>query len=191
MAYDRRNSYADVVERPGGLNSLRNEALRIAVEHGFTDATPAEDIALMHSELSEAADEVIDGRWLCEIWDEGDKPCGLPIEFADAVIRILHFCGKHGIDIESAVGAANPKDKKPFFQLTLERITAMHSDLSKALEGIRRGKALSGSEVQGFLANTIVRIQRFSKENEIDLDAAIREKMRYNESRPFKHGKVL
>jgi NTP pyrophosphatase (non-canonical NTP hydrolase) len=31
------------------------------------------------------------------------KPCGIPSEMADVVIRVLHFCGKHGIDIEKAV----------------------------------------------------------------------------------------
>lgn len=36
-----------------GLNELRDEALRIAVEHGFKDASIPEDVALMHSELSE------------------------------------------------------------------------------------------------------------------------------------------
>jgi NTP pyrophosphatase (non-canonical NTP hydrolase) len=28
---------------------------------------------------------------------------GIPTEMADELIRVLHFCGKHGIDIEKAV----------------------------------------------------------------------------------------
>lgn len=39
------------------LNELRDNCLRIAVEHGFTDASVGEDIALMHSELSEALED--------------------------------------------------------------------------------------------------------------------------------------
>jgi hypothetical protein len=31
------------------------------------------------------------------------KPAGIPIELADCIIRILHFSGKHGIDIAEAV----------------------------------------------------------------------------------------
>lgn len=39
------------------LNKLRDEALRIATAHGFTGSTVGEDIALMHSELSEALED--------------------------------------------------------------------------------------------------------------------------------------
>jgi hypothetical protein len=31
------------------------------------------------------------------------KPCGIPSEAADIVIRVMHFCGKHGIDLGAAV----------------------------------------------------------------------------------------
>lgn len=53
----------------GGLNDLCAEALRIAVEHGFTDATPGEDLMLMVTELAEAMEDVraVD---LDEVWYE-------------------------------------------------------------------------------------------------------------------------
>jgi NTP pyrophosphatase (non-canonical NTP hydrolase) len=109
------------------LNDLRDEAFRIAREHGFKDATPGEDIALMHSELSEALEDIRKGESLTKVWYEKSesgkpdtppsaagatasrlaarlgKPCGVPSEMADVIIRVLHFCGKHGIDIEGAV----------------------------------------------------------------------------------------
>lgn len=31
------------------------------------------------------------------------KPCGIPIEFADLIIRVLDACGAYGIDIEEAI----------------------------------------------------------------------------------------
>lgn len=109
-----------------GLNDLRDEALQIATEHGFKDATVGEDLMLIVSELAEALEDHRGGNEPDHLWyvdptggkhahphprKEGGgfdlnhprKPCGIPSEMADVIIRVLHFSGKHGIDIEQAV----------------------------------------------------------------------------------------
>ena len=43
------------------------------------------------------------------------KPCGIPSELADCVIRIMDFCGKHGIDLEKAIiEKANFNKHRPY-----------------------------------------------------------------------------
>lgn len=89
------------------LNKLCDEALKIATSKGFKGATPGESIALMHSELSEALEEIRNGKSINEIYYDHkglpSKPCGVPIELADELIRIFHFCGEHQIDLDTAV----------------------------------------------------------------------------------------
>jgi NTP pyrophosphatase (non-canonical NTP hydrolase) len=121
------------------LNELRDEAFRIAREHGFKDASVPEDFMLMVSEIAEALEDHREGKLPHEMYYEdsggtkfgsieqarklsmnaddvrGFKPCGIPSEMADVIIRVLHFCGKHGIDIESAVAEKMVyNDKRPF-----------------------------------------------------------------------------
>jgi NTP pyrophosphatase (non-canonical NTP hydrolase) len=62
-------------------------------------------ICLMHSELSEAFEEHRHGKAPTEVYQNPghDKPEGIPIELADAVIRIAQFCGQYGIDLEDAI----------------------------------------------------------------------------------------
>jgi NTP pyrophosphatase (non-canonical NTP hydrolase) len=40
-----------------------------------------------------------------KFWEPGPgrKPCGIPSELADIVIRVAHFCGHHGIDLGKAI----------------------------------------------------------------------------------------
>lgn len=57
---------------------------------GFDNPAPT-DIALMHSELSEALEAMRHERWTGKD--------GVGEELADVVIRVLHFAGKHGINL--------------------------------------------------------------------------------------------
>ncbi len=109
----------------GGLSvfELVNEAHANAVKHGFWDTPPefGTSIALIHSELSEALEEVRAGNRIRPgdeipaVYYSGGgyvatkptaickKPEGYATELADAVIRIADLCGYMGIDLEAVI----------------------------------------------------------------------------------------
>lgn len=52
-----------------------------------------------HAEISEAFEDYKNGRTINEIYYEGKKPCGIPVELADIVIRVMDFCEHNGIPL--------------------------------------------------------------------------------------------
>lgn len=77
----------------------------LAKEKGWYNPpkTLIECIALMHSELSEALEEIRINPDPKYLYYKENKPEGFGIELADCVIRIMDTCEYYGIDLEKMI----------------------------------------------------------------------------------------
>jgi hypothetical protein len=88
------------------INDFVREIHNNAKEKGWHDEkrSALEIHALIHSEISEATEEVRSNRpsgmYTCE-----GKPEGEPVELVDAVIRIMDYFGSKGWDLEGILMA--------------------------------------------------------------------------------------
>ena len=87
------------------ISDLIKESHETAVEKGWWDEERSlgDQFSNFHAEISEAWEEYRSGSGVAEIYFEGAKPCGLPIELADVLIRIFDTCGKYNIPLEDAL----------------------------------------------------------------------------------------
>jgi NTP pyrophosphatase (non-canonical NTP hydrolase) len=92
-------------------------------------------------------------------------------------------------------GAFETNKEKGFLGTPLDtHFALLHSEITEAFEAYRNGEPVFhvvNGKPEGMLsefADEVIRIASLCQEYDLDLEGAIREKMIYNNSRPFKHG---
>lgn len=180
------------------ISDLQKEAHAIAKEKGWWD-TPrsvGELIALCHSDLSEALREVSYVSYGCpltEIYDESpSKPAGFPIELADLIIRVADIAEFQELSLVGLDNFLSRWEEQRISKICVDQsigdwIVDCHADLSQAyIAGSLYG--ITSSSYVLHLEYLISRVKSLCKTFNIDLDAAIKLKMEYNKTRPYRHG---
>lgn len=88
------------------IKEIQTQAFKTAKDKGWHDepATFGDRCALIHSEVSEALEEYRRNKGYDEVYYGPDgKPEGIPIEFADVIIRICEASELYNIDLEAAL----------------------------------------------------------------------------------------
>lgn len=196
-----------------GLNEFAKEVHANAVAHGWweTERDPAEIIALIHSEWSEALEEYRACRPMLwhECMDEGQapedrpvvceqctdcyyygkecehrgkKPEGIAVELIDGCIRILDFAAHEKVSLKFE--AMEP------LQPTLPKlISDLHYYTSQVLDDVgRSGKIISHTHIQEWLGAAVYETFRYIRAKWINPEKIMLEKHEYNKTRPYRHG---
>lgn len=122
-------------------------------------------------------------------------------EFAQAFAtiqgRIHHTAKTHGFweDIEKLLALADECGKFRAMNslVSTQKLCLIHSEISEAMEGDRKNlmddKLPHRTMEEVELADAIIRIMDYAEFRSYNLAEAIIEKHKYNETRPYKHGK--
>lgn len=165
-------------------NALRDEAYQMACDHGFHDKerSAEEAIELIHCELAEATESLRKGEAYHWIAEDG-KPEGFYVELVDAIIRILDFMG------EVQIREASPK-RDPYGISVVSPMGLMSKVRYSLCDGLVWHGHNSALSIGSF-RKALYYIVNYLETADQDVEALIREKMTYNATREYKHGKAF
>lgn len=164
----------------------------------------------LHGEISEAFEDYRNNKGINEVWYEYNdgivsekkqlpeselymfgnlkkeilgKPCGIPSELSDIVIRALDMIGYYGLESYYMEEFEIKISENKLEILINNKFTKNISELHNIVSSMSSGEHLV-AKVDYLIKHCFV----IANENEIDLIEQINDKIAYNRTRPSRHG---
>lgn len=114
---------------------------------------------------------------------KSDKPCGVAVELADCILRILDMMAEAGVDIDAEMGF------NPAYKDVIQTIALCHVQISEAyIHAPRTEDCPPPDGVYTRLLVCVETIMQWARINNVPMEAIIQIKNKYNKTRQFRHG---
>jgi hypothetical protein len=208
LAVDHRHFDLDLAQ---WIDDLSASIHAINVSKGFWEGGPAaknkpEALELMHTELTECFDYWRTGSGMPD--DKLKHRPGWAVEIADAVIRLLDYAGAYGLMPGTLYTKIRSGESNPviFLGNFYEGLLELNAEIDMICEHLRKPNKKAHlrawysypahldhvlSDHERLVGQLLRSLEWFASQRGVDIWTIVKEKVAFNNGRPYKHGKAF